>query len=261
MAFQVQGFNLQFLGLITYTVYIATALGLIALFDRFLPPLTANIIIDKSGPTYPFSVQNGMWIVFLIGLGELSRRWRAAHSEMRELSRGYLPEDDRTVLQIPDLSAIYRATRDIVNQSPQHNDVFLLRLIRRIIVQFQTSRSIDQANALLNSSLELCLHEIDLRYSTIRYIVWLIPTLGFIGTVIGISLALAYAGSADTQDPRLLAELTKRLAVAFNTTLLALGMSAILVLIQHLVQAQEERALNRAGQYCLDNLINRLYEY
>jgi hypothetical protein len=36
-------------------------------------------------------------------------------------------------------------------------------------------------------------------------------------------------------------------------------MSAVLVLIQHIVQAREERALNRAGQYCLDNLINRLY--
>jgi hypothetical protein len=47
--------------------------------------------------------------------------------------------------------------------------------------------------------------------------------------------------------------------VAFNTTLLALVMSAVLVLVQHVVQAYEERTLNQAGQYCLDNLINRLY--
>ena len=128
-----------------------------------------------------------------------------------------------------------------------------------MVTQFQTNRSVEQANAILNSSLELFLHEIDLRYSMVRYSVWVIPTLGFIGTVIGISLALAFAGAADLQDPLLLAELTKRLAVAFNTTLLALVMSAILVLIQHVVQAFEERALNDAGQYCLDNLINRLY--
>jgi hypothetical protein len=36
-------------------------------------------------------------------------------------------------------------------------------------------------------------------------------------------------------------------------------MSALLVLCQHVIQAFEERALNQAGQYCLDNLINRLY--
>jgi len=57
------------------------------------------------------------------------------------------------------------------------------------------------------------MHEIDLRYSMLRYLTWLIPSLGFIGTV---------------------------------------------VLLQSLVQAKEERALNEAGQYCLDHLILRL---
>ena len=142
--------------------------------------------------------------------------------------------------------------------SPSH-DRFLPRLIHRVVTQFQTTRSVDQANALLNSSLELFLHEIDLRYSMVRYVIWVIPALGFIGTVMGISLALAYAGAADLQDPLLLAGLTKQLAVAFDTTLLALVLSAVLVLAQHLVQAYEERSLNQAGQYCLDNLINRLY--
>jgi len=129
-----------------------------------------------------------------------------------------------------------------------------------VVLQCQSCRTVDQAHALLNAGLELYRHEIALRYSVIRDIVWLIPTRGFIGTVIGISLALAYAAGADTTDPTLLSELTRRLAVAFNTTLLALVMSAFLVLIQHIVQAREERALNLAGQYCLDNLINRLYE-
>lgn len=127
-------------------------------------------------------------------------------------------------------------------------------------MQFQSSRSIEQANSLLNSSLELYLHEIDLRYSMLRYIMWLIPSLGFIGTVIGITLALNYAGGADFQDPSLLAELTSRLAVAFYTTLLALIQAAVLVFMLHITQAYEERSLNLAGQYCLDNLINRLYK-
>ena len=37
-------------------------------------------------------------------------------------------------------------------------------------------------------------------------------------------------------------------------------MAAILVFLMHLTQAREEKALNRTGQYCMDNLINRLYE-
>ena len=54
-------------------------------------------------------------------------------------------------------------------------------------------------------------------------------------------------------------KVTERLGVAFSTTLLALVMASILVFIQNVVQGKEENALNKAGQYCLDNLINRLY--
>ena len=241
-------------------ICLAAALGTIRLFELYLPDTFAAILIDKQRETYPFTVQNLMWLVFALGLGELIVRTRDAFAERAQLRKGYLPEDERTILQGPDLRPIHAHTRAVCRPGAAAEGRFLPRLIQRIALQFQNSRSIDQANSLLNSSLELFLHEIDLRYSVIRYVIWAIPTLGFIGTVVGISLALAYAGAVDVQDPTLLAELTKRLAVAFNTTLLALVMSAILVLLQHVVQAKEEGALNEAGQYCLDHLINRLYE-
>ena len=231
----------------------------ILLLHLTLPDSVAAILLDIERATYPVTVQNTMWIVFGVGLGELFVRARAARAERAQLGRNYLPVDETTILQAPELRRIYAQARASYDAGGRDGG-FLPRLIQRVILQFRTSRSIEQANALLNSSLELYLHEIDLRYSMVRYVVWAIPTLGFIGTVIGISLALAFAGQVDVQDPTLLAELTKRLAVAFNTTLLALVMAAVLVLIQHIVQAREEGALNAVGQYCLDNLINRLYE-
>ena len=249
--------------LVSHPVVILVSLVLslvtIGLLQLVLPDGVAVILLDSERETYPLTVQNVMWIVFGVGLGELYVRGRAARAEQAQMRQGYLPVDETTILQAPDLSRIYAQARASFEAGGREGG-FLPRLIQRVILQFRTSRSIEQANALLNSSLELYLHEIDLRYSMIRYVVWAIPTLGFIGTVIGISLALAFAGQVDVQDPTLLAELTKRLAVAFNTTLLALVMAAILVLIQHIVQAREEGALNEAGQYCLDNLINRLYE-
>lgn len=236
------------------------AIILIKLMEIFLPDAAAVILLDRARSTYPFTVQNLMWIVFALGLGELIVRARDAAAERAQLALEYLPEDETTLLQSLELRRIYGTARQANQPDSQSSGRFLPRLIQRTVTQFQTTKSIDQANTLLNSSIELYLHEIDLRYSMIRYVVWAIPTLGFIGTVVGISLALAFAGSVDLQDPSLLAELTTRLAVAFNTTLLALVMSAFLVLLQHVVQASEERALNQAGQYCLDNLINRLYE-
>ncbi len=233
--------------------------GAIKLMEVLLGPPWAAILLDRGRETYPLTVQNIMWIVFAVGLGELFIRWREARAERRQLSAGYLPEDESTVLQAPDLRQIYARAREQSLPDGPSAGRFLPRLIQRVILQFQASGSVEQSSTLLNSSLELFLHEIDLRYSMIRYIVWLIPSLGFIGTVIGISLALGFAGQVDLQDPTLLAELTKRLAVAFNTTLLALVMSAVIVLVQHVVQARDEGALNEVGQYCLDNLINRLY--
>lgn len=238
---------------------VAAAVVLIKVMEWVLPPALANVLLDYRQATYPLTVQTVMWIVFALGIGELIVRAIETMAERAELHRHYLPEDETTVLQSLELRRIYAAARAAMRPDSPSYGRFLPRLIQRVVTQFQTNRSVDQANALLNSSLDLGLHEIDLRYMMIRYVIWAIPALGFLGTVLGIALALAYAGSADLQDPALLAGLTERLAVAFNTTLLALCMSAVLVLIQHIVQAREERALNQAGQYCLDNLINRLY--
>lgn len=222
--------------------------------------LTAAAILMDYRPDntmYPFSVQNVMWLIFFFALAELFGRYQDGRLEENQLYMKYLPEDDRTMLDSSDLGEYYRKLRHTVGEI----QLFLPRLIKRIIFQFQGSKSIEQANTLLNSSLELYLHEIDLRYNILRYIMWLIPSLGFIGTVIGISLALNYAGGTGATEElsKLLPEITSRLAVAFYTTLLALVQSVILVFSMHIVQAREERCLNMAGQYCLDNLINRLY--
>jgi len=238
---------------------LVSAIATIAAIDQLAPRAFAVILIAQDQASFPFTVQNLMWLVFALGVGELIIRAHETSAERAQLKAGYLPEDEKTLLQAPELRRIYAAARGATRPGSRGQDRFLPRLIHRVVTQFQTSRSVDQANAVLNSSLDLYLHEIDLRYTLIRYVIWAVPALGFIGTVIGIALALAFAGSANLQDPALLAGLTERLAVAFNTTMLALAMALVLVLGQHLIQAAEERALNQVGEYCLDNLINRLY--
>ena len=217
----------------------------------------AEFLLDRNSRAfpYPFTVQNIMWLVFSIGAGELVVRYLESDREMLQIHKGLLPEDETTLLRKQDLVGLYKRMRET------RETYFMQRLMARCIQQFQISGAIDKANNLFNSSLELFQHEIELKYNALRYIVWLIPTLGFIGTVVGIALALSDAGNApDYQDPTLFKQLTQSLGVAFYTTLLALLQSAVLMFVLHLVQGKEEAALNRIGQYCLDNLINRLYE-
>lgn len=214
-------------------------------------------LFDKGGTSYPYSVQNIMWLVFFASMAEILVRFSSAMIEEHQLRLETLPEDRTSMLHSDDLGVVYAK----VNENPLADTCFLPRLIRRCILQFENTKSIEHASATAVSNTEIYLHEIDLKYNLVRYLMWLIPSLGFIGTVIGISLALAYAGEPGrVEEPQLLTEVTSRLAVAFNTTLLALLMSAILVYLAGVVQTREERALNRASQYCLDNLINRLFK-
>ena len=223
--------------------------------------LMAEILLDARNSLFPFTIQNLMWLIFFIGLGELWVRFDQASKETQQLQYGLLPEDDTTMLRSKDLVPVFK---NITSQNTYHR-FFLRRLLKRIILQFQITKSIDQANNLMNTSLDMMQHEIDLKYNMLRYIMWLIPTLGFIGTVIGIALALSDASAMpNIGDSKAIKEwvavLTTSLGVAFNTTLVALIMSSFLVFLMHIAQAREEMALNASGQYCLDNLINRLYE-
>lgn len=223
----------------------------------------AAVLLDRAGLAfpYPFTVQNIMWLFFFTGCGEIVHRFMEISRQSLSLSLKLLPEEDDRILQRDDLGSIYER----VQKTAGGQRLILQTLIQRTILQFQSSKSTDQANNLLNSSGELFQHEIDLGYTFLRYMVWILPTLGFIGTVIGIALALDVAGNPpDVTNAGALKpwmqELTQNLAVAFNTTLVALIQSAILVCAMQASQAKEEMILNKSIQYCLDNLINRLYE-
>ena len=254
-----QGLNLEGdseIRIIGAAIGVFGAIALLILFHFMLDGTPERLLIDRNFATYPLTVQNVMWIVYGIGFSELWVRHRISNRELNVLRRQFLPEDQETLLRAEDLGQFYR----LVTKDEKTQDCFLNRLIGRVILQFQSSRSVDQSNALLNSSMELYHHEIDLRYNMLRYIVWVIPTLGFLGTVIGIAIALEGIAEMRPDDESLLRVLTTKLGTAFFTTLLALAMSGVLVFLMHIVQGREERALNLSGQYCLDNLINRLYE-
>jgi biopolymer transport protein ExbB/TolQ len=238
------------------SLFLGFAVFLIAFFSVLLPQDSklAVFLLDYSKFSqfpYPLTIQNLMYVVFFIALGECFVRYHCSIKELSLVKQHFLPEDENTVLRVKDLGAI----RQKVMGKFDGDNGFLPYLINLSILQFQASRSVDQTVNVLNSSLELINHRVDLRYSLMRYIVWVIPTIGFIGTVVGIASALGYI-NPDHIDLKLV---TGSLAVAFNTTVIALVQSAILVFIQQFVQKKEELSVNQAGDYCLKNLINRLF--
>lgn len=238
-----------------YICLLALALGAACILLTFLLPPTskaANVFFDRSSAYYPFTIQNVMWIFFFVCLGEIYHRFLFTLANKRGLRSGYLSEQPDVFYDMEDLIDIRKKTHDKTD--------LVASLINILTIRYQIShKDVSETHQMLNSQLELLQFKMDVDYNMVRYICWLIPSLGFIGTVVGISNTLAAAGipgAADKSD--FLTILTTNLAFAFDTTLVALIMSAFLVYLMHLVQGMEERIVERCGNYCLNNLINKL---
>ena len=84
-------------------------------------------------------------------------------------------------------------------------------------------------------------------YTLPRYINWAIPILGFIGTVLGISLATEGLGELlarqEADFSQSLGQALSPLGIAFDTTLIALSLSVVFALCQTLLYRWEERRL------------------
>jgi len=233
---------------------IVTIIVIILLANLPFSNETKAMLLDYGKEYYPFTIQNVMWIFFWLGFGELIYRVMIASSYNHSLAQRYLPEDEVTMLTTKDTRELYQKVNkrvEIVGDLPS--------LLKRLILHFQANHSIAQTHEMLNSQIDIKYNTMDTQYSMIRYITWVIPTFGFIGTVVGISASLAYAGGNDPQAGAFLQEITSRLGVAFDTTLIALAMSTVLVFTMHIVQSFEEQTLIKLEEYILDNFINRLY--
>ena len=89
-------------------------------------------------------------------------------------------------------------------------------------------------------------------YALVRTVTWAVPILGFLGTVVGITLAIA--GIDPEQLNTSLGDVTGGLAVAFDTTALALFLSLVLVFATHLTEQSEHRVRTAVDAFALSRL-------
>ncbi|MEM9385436.1 MAG: MotA/TolQ/ExbB proton channel family protein [Pseudomonadota bacterium] len=76
--------------------------------------------------------------------------------------------------------------------------------------------------------------------SLFRYVIWAVPSIGFVGTVRGIGSALGEADKALAGD---IASMTANLGVAFNSTLVALVLSLALMLFMHVLEGTQDKLI------------------
>ena len=171
--------------------------------------------------------------------------------------QGQLDED---LLQLPENMPIGpEDTRELIGrlqEVPKENREFLLpSALLNAIQRFAATRNIQDAATAARDTCESHGDRLDSELSTIRYIAWAIPSVGFIGTVRGIGAALSQAHRAVEGD---ITGVTQNLGVAFNSTFIALVLSIVMMFFIHQLQHRQERLIHDADAYCQRNLINKL---
>jgi biopolymer transport protein ExbB/TolQ/uncharacterized protein YukE len=102
------------------------------------------------------------------------------------------------------------------------------------------------------------------RFTLTRYILYLLPIIGFIGTVEGISKALRNMSDVLPELTNLsiflskLTTVTGSLQIAFDSTLLALFLSAALMLVQTLVFRRSEDVLARVDRWVVEHILPKV---
>lgn len=125
------------------------------------------------------------------------------------------------------------------------------------LTRFKVTGNVQNAAEAIDSSIESLDNNLESENSMIRYVIWAIPSIGFIGTVRGIGTALAQAEEALSGD---IAGMTASLGVAFNSTLVALFCSMILMMMMHFMGRQQDLMVIRTEESCKRYLLAHLHK-
>lgn len=132
-------------------------------------------------------------------------------------------------------------------------DSMLVRRVRDVIDYVLGRRSANGLEGHLNYLSDLAAGRLHDGYALIRTITWAVPILGFLGTVIGITMAIANITPDQLESS--LPEVTAGLAVAFDTTALSLALSMILVFCTFVIERAEQQTLDDIEDIGIKHLI------
>jgi biopolymer transport protein ExbB/TolQ len=96
---------------------------------------------------------------------------------------------------------------------------------------------------------------LDNSYSLIRFITWAIPILGFLGTVLGITKAIA--GVTPEVLEKSLSSVTEGLSLAFDTTAVGLALTMVTMFLSFLVERMEQSVLEYVDHFTEVQLAHR----
>ncbi len=141
-------------------------------------------------------------------------------------------------------------------------DSLIVNRIRKALELFESRPDNSEIATFLSTQSDIDANRSSGSYSLLKVFLWAIPILGFIGTVLGLSVAVSSLAMGDTGNPDALKtsinNLTGGLGVAFDTTLLGLVLSMIMSFPMAAVRNKEDETLTLIDAFCTEKLLPRL---
>ena len=181
--------------------------------------------------------------------------------QRRALDLAAVPQHREFVLNETTAKTVLDRVRSLVDDTRQF---ILLNRIDRALSNLHNIGGVSDVSTILKAQSENDENQVASSYAIIHAMIWAIPVLGFVGTVLGLSIAIrnftgALSGATDFNQIREnLRPVTAGLSTAFETTLVGLAFALILHLLSDLVQQKETDFLDECNDYCQAHVVSKL---
>ena len=201
----------------------------------------------------------GSYLAFSIAIVLLVSRYITIKLQTRWLNKDNLLPTDEQVLLPDDCLELRRSVRDL---SPRASRSIPIQLLDAGLQQSRISWSPESVSDAIKTRAETIHGQIEAEYGMIKFLIWAIPSIGFCGTVFGLGDAIGamrnVPGQEISQDEQM-QQAIGSLFTAFDTTLVALVLSIVVMFLFHWVQSREDSFVVNSLDWSIRDLALRLH--
>jgi biopolymer transport protein ExbB/TolQ len=189
-------------------------------------------------------------LLFCIAIGALLAKIAGFVLEWSACRRVVLPAWDGRALPVSEAGVLRAALARLGRRVQNTSLVLRCAAILDFVRSRQSANDLDDQMRALADNDALALEN---SYGLLRFITWAIPILGFLGTVLGITEAIAGVNPEALE----ISNVTDGLALAFDTTALALALTMIIMFVNYLIDRLETGMLGTVDRYVEEQLAHR----
>lgn len=242
-------------GFVTFVLGTLMACAIYAVAITFRDNPVSDSLL-KRGPVPYAIIFFTCWSFWIISIKALKIR-----AQRLPLSHPLMPADAAFTLSPTTVDSVLMRLHEIVDKP---RSFILTNRIELALANLRNMQRIGDVGDTLESQADFDEGYSESGYTIVRALIWAIPVLGFIGTVLGLSESIGHFGGVLEQSTEMtgikaeLKNVTGGLSVAFETTLQGLLGAMLIHLYLTAVKRSEETLLDDCREFTQRQILGRL---